>query len=420
MLMSKSAYISRRIEKLDEMFPAQDILEQTGQIVKFESGLWGFSTIPSKVMRNVSNIIREELDSIGCIEVSLPILQPSNIWKASGRWEKYVKSDAMFTISNKIGEYCLAPTGEEAMTTFINQYSKSYRTLPFTYYQIGQKYRNELRTRGYMIRCKSFEMMDAYTFAKSNEEVVESYNKIREAYFRIFARLGFEVIPIAANNAEFGGKKSEEFMILSKYGDDKILVNLEKKIGFNTEILERADASEYLSQEFGIDDINSLKQVRGVEIGHIFQLGTSYSKNMNIMYTDSAGQKQPYHMGCFGIGISRIVAMIYEMNTLVYNNKTVGFSLPEEIAPYKYYIVAFNKDSEKFTQAFKLYECLRKKGISAILDDRDERIGVKMNDCKAMGIPNAIIIGTKTPSGVAELENIRTGEKKLVAFDEFI
>lgn len=418
MLMSKSAYISRRIEKLDEMFPAQDILEQTGQIVKFESGLWGFSTIPMKVMRNVANIIREELDSIGCIEVSLPVLQPSNIWKASGRWGKYVKSDAMFTISTKIGEYCLAPTGEEAMLAFIEQFAKSYRTLPVTYYQIGQKYRNEIRTRGYMIRCKSFEMMDAYTFATTQEEVVEIYNQIRTAYFRIFARLGFEAIPIAADNAEFGGKKSEEFMILSKYGDDKILVDLDKKIGFNTEILEREDASEYLASEFGINDINSLKQLRGVEIGHIFQLGTSYSENMKIMYTDSSGHKQPYHMGCFGIGISRIVAMLYEMNTLSFHDKVVGFSLPEEVAPYKYYIVAFNNDSEKFTQALELYKKLYLKGVPAVLDDRDERIGVKMNDCKAMGIPTAIIIGKKTPAGTAELENIYTGAKQLVTLDE--
>lgn len=418
MLMSKSAYISRRIENLNEMFPAQDILEQTGQIVKFESGLWGFSTIPMKVMRNVANIIREELDAIGCIEVSLPILQPSNIWKSSGRWEKYVKSDAMFTISTKTGDYCLAPTGEEAMIAFINQYAKSYRALPVTYYQIGQKYRNEIRTRGYMIRCKSFEMMDAYTFAPTNEEVVEIYNKIRAAYFRIFARLGFEVIPIAADNAEFGGKKSEEFMILSEYGDDKILVDLEKKVGFNTEILEREDASEYLAREFGINDINSLKELRGVEIGHIFQLGTSYSESMNIMYTDSDGQKQPYYMGCFGIGISRIVAMLYEKNTLSFRNKVVGFFLPEEIAPFKYYIVAFNNDPEKFTQALKLYESFCAKGIPSVLDDRDERIGVKINDCKAMGIPTAIIIGNKTPSGTAELENISTGEKKLLALDE--
>ncbi len=414
MFMSKSAYISRRIEKVDEMFPAQDILEQTGQIVKFESGLWGFSSIPMKVIRNVMEIVREELDSIGCIEVSLPVLQPSDIWKASGRWDKYVKSDAMFTINTKVGEYCLAPTGEEAMIAFIDKYAKSYRTLPVTYYQIGQKYRNEIRTRGYMIRCKSFEMMDAYTFASTHEEVVEIYNMIRAAYFRIFARLGFEVIPIAADNGEFGGKKSEEFMILSTYGDDKILVDLEKKIGFNTEILEREDASEYLAREFGIDDINSLKQLRGVEVGHIFQLGTSYSENMGIKYTDLNGHKQPYYMGCFGIGISRIVAMLYEMNTVRFKDKVVGFILPDEVAPYKYYIVAFKNDTQKFEQAVKLYEKLRAQGIPAILDDRDERIGVKLNDCKAMGIPNALIIGNKTPEGYAELENIRTGEKSLM------
>lgn len=416
MIMSKSAYISRRIEKLNEMFPAQDLLEQTGQIVKFESGLWGFSTIPMKVIRNVANVIRDELDSIGCIEVSLPVLQPSNIWKASGRWDKYVQSDAMFTISTKLGEYCLAPTGEEAMMAFVDQYTKSYRSLPVTYYQIGQKYRNELRTRGYMIRCKSFEMMDAYTFAATHEDVVEIYNQLRAAYFRIFKRLGFEVVPIAADNAEFGGKKSEEFMIITQYGDDKILVDPEKKIGFNTEILERADAAEYLAREFGIEDINSLQQLRGVEVGHIFQLGTSYSENMGIMYTDSTGHQHPFHMGCFGIGISRIVAMLYEMNTLSFKNKVVGFSLPEELAPYKYYIVAFNNDPEKYAEAEKLYENLRAKGVPVIFDDRDERIGVKINDCKAMGVPNAIIIGMKTPSGSAELENTRTGEKKLVAF----
>ena len=185
------------------------------------------------------------LNEYGCIEVSLPTLQPDAIWKNSGRWDHYVGEGTMLTIESNKGTFCLAPTGEEAVVEFAKEKLKSYKHLPATFYQIGEKYRNEIRTRGYLLRGKSFTMMDAYSFNEGEEDLVQSYQNVRDAYLEIFRRLGLPVIPVVADNGAMGGKKSEEFMMISEIGEDTILYDEETKIGLNTEILEKEDYKEY-------------------------------------------------------------------------------------------------------------------------------------------------------------------------------
>lgn len=422
MKLSNAGIGTMRINQLDEMYPVQDMLMQSGQLVQYGAGIMAYGHIPFLVKRKVERVIEEVLNEYGCIEVSLPTLQPDSIWKNSGRWDHYVEEGTMLTVESNKGTFCLAPTGEEAVVEFAKEKLKSYKHLPATFYQIGEKYRNEIRTRGYLLRGKSFTMMDAYSFNEGEEDLIESYQKVREAYLEIFKRLGLPVVPVVADNGAMGGKKSEEFMMISPIGEDTILYDEETGIGLNTEILEKEDYKEYLRKEYGITDISRLQEKRTIELGHIFQLGTRYSEMMGANYITKEGKTQNYYMGCYGIGVSRTVATIYENSAIQdENGKVVGISLPKEIAPYQVQIIPKVENEEKQKQANALYETLTKKGIGAILDDRQNcTMGAKMKDCKVLGTPFMVVLGDKVEEGFVEFENTKTGEKAIIREDELI
>jgi prolyl-tRNA synthetase len=294
--------------------------------------------------------------------------------------------------------------------------------LPVTYYQIGEKFRNEIRTRGYLLRGKAFPMLDAYSFDADEEGMAKSYENVRKAFLEIFERIGMKVIPIVADNGAMGGKKSEEFMMISEQGEDKILYNEETGIGLNTEILEKENYQEYLKEEYGIEDLSNFKEIRTMELGHIFQLGTRYSEMMNGKFTDKEGKDTLYYMGCYGIGVSRTVAALYEQSVI--NDAKwgpCGFALPETIAPYKVQIVPKMDNEEKVKQADELYNTLNQNGVGAILDDRENiNIGSKIKDCKVLGTPYLVVLGDKTEGDNLELENIKTGEKTVLTIKELI
>ena len=219
-----------------------------------------------------------------------------------------------------------------------------------------------------------------------------------------------------------GGKKSEEFMLISEQGEDKILYDEKTKIGLNTEILEREDYKEYLKEEYGIEDISNFKEIRTMELGHIFQLGTRYSEMMNGKFINKEGKESLYYMGCYGIGVSRTLAALYE-HSLINDPKwgPCGFAIPENIAPFKIQIVPKMESKEKVEFANKLYETLNKNGIKAILDDREKiTIGAKMKDCKILGTPYLVVIGDKQEGDKIELENIKTGQKEELTVEELI
>ena len=422
MKLSQTGMGSVKLNNIDEMYPGQSILLQTGQLVQYGAGLFGYNTVPLLLRRKIEQIIVETLNKYGCIEVLLPTLQPDTIWKNSGRYDQYVNDGTMLITESGKGTFCLAPTGEEAMLEFAREKLKSYKNLPVTYYQIGEKFRNEIRTRGYLLRGKAFPMLDAYSFDVDAEGMAKSYENVRNAFLEIFEKIGLDVIPIVADNGAMGGKKSEEFMLISDQGEDKILYNEEKKIGLNTEILEKENYMEYLKEEYGIEDISDFKEIRTMELGHIFQLGTRYSEMMNGKYTDKEGKESLYYMGCYGIGVSRTLAALYEQCVIKDNKQNpCGFYLPEKIAPCKVQIVPKMDDEEKVKMAKDLYETLQKEGIGVILDDRDNvNIGAKIKDCKVLGTPNLIVIGDRTKGENLELENTKTGEKITVTKSELI
>mgnify|MGYP004567712887 FL=1 len=422
MKLSQTGMGNTKLNNIDEMYPGQNILLQTGQLVQYGAGLFGYNTIPLLVRRNIEKIIVDTLNEHGCIEVLLPTLQPDTIWKNSGRYDQYVNEGTMLITESNKGIFCLAPTGEEAMVEFAKEKLKSYKNLPATYYQIGEKYRNEIRTRGYLLRGKSFPMLDAYSFDLDVQGMQESYENVRKAFLEIFEKIGLKVIPIVADNGAMGGKKSEEFMLISEQGEDKILYDENTHIGLNTEILEKENYQEYLKEEYGIEDISNFKEIRTMELGHIFQLGTRYSEMMDGKYVGKDGKESLYYMGCYGIGVSRTLAALYEQ-CLINDEKwgPSGFVLPESVAPFKVQIVPKMENPEKLELAIKLYEKLKKNNVGAIIDDRENiTIGAKMKDCKVLGTPYLVVIGDKQEGENIELENMKTGEKEVLTIEQLL
>ena len=405
-----------RFDEVDKNYSGQDILMKLGELYQFESGIYGYGNLWTKLERIVEDVIIDELDKVGCIQVEFPKLQPRKIWDKSSRWDMYTKdNDIMFTMDNNLGEYGLAPTAEECATIFGANRLLSHKNLPTIYYQIGEKFRIEVRARGYLFRPRTFVMMDAYSFDKTEEDMKKTYDMMHQAYLNIFKRLGINIIPTVSDNGVIGGSVAEEFQAITSLGEDKLLYDEEHNIGINKEVLEFENRDEYLNQ-LGVTDINSLKEVNAIELGNNFQLGTKYSESMNLYYKDETGKDSPYYMGCYGIGLGRIIATIIENSVIRKDDKLMGFSLPLNIAPYKAQIVY--KDDKK-EQAEELYNMLINKGIKCIIDDRNGySIGNKIKDVYALGTPYIIVLGNNSTENRIEIEATKTGNKEIIEVDK--
>ena len=403
------------LNDVSEDYSGQDILLKLGELYQFESGIYGYGNLWTKLERKVEDIIIDELDKAGCIHCEWPKLQPKSIWERSNRWDLYTKdNDIMFTLNTNLGEYGLAPTAEECATLFGANRLPSYKNLPATYYQVGEKFRKEIRARGYLFRPRTFVMMDAYSFDKSKEDMQKSYAKMHDVYMNIFKRLGINIIPTVSDNGVIGGSVAEEFQAITSLGEDTILYDEKAGIGINKEVLEMDNKDEYLLQ-LGIKDVSALKEVHTVELGNNFQLGTKYSEGMKCYFQDETGHNAPYYMGCYGIGLGRIIAVLIENNIIRNDKGVVGFSLPKEMAPYKLQIVY--KDDKKDV-AENLYESLMQKGIQTIIDDRENfSIGNKIKDAYCLGAPYIAVIGDRFDGENVEIEETKTGNKINVTLD---
>lgn len=422
MKVSNIGLIETKIKKLDEQFPVQDMLLQTGQIEQFASGIYAYGHIPFLVKKNINDIIINTLTKYDCSLINLPLLQPESIWISSGRLDRYVNDDVMFRCLTDKGNFCLAPTAEEAVVEFAKSRLTSYKNLPTTYFQIGEKFRNEIRTRGYLLRGKSFEMMDAYSFGKDEIDLNAEYERIKEAYMEIFSELGLNVQPVGADSGAIGGAKSEEFMCVSRIGEDSILYDKTTGKLINSELLEKENAKEYIKETYGIMDLSNLEVRKACELGHIFQLGEKYSKSMNASYISADGKQKYYSMGCYGIGVSRTLAMVYE-NSLVRNEKNEfsSISLPINITPYSIYIIAKTDDKNKLEYAEKMYELLIHEGVNVLFDDRDFlSIGTKLKDSKVTGIPYTCVLGKTLDEGYVTIENNKFGTKLNVSINDIV
>lgn len=409
MRLSKFNVKKINFNDISKDYSGQDILLKGGELYQFESGIYAYGNLWTKLERTVENIIIDELDKADCIHVEFPKLQPKSVWEKSGRWDTYTKeNDIMYTIENNFGEYGLAPTAEECATIFAANRLPSYKNLPATYYQISEKFRKEIRARGYLFRPRTFVMMDAYSFDKTEEDMKKNFDKMHDVYMNIFKRLGIDIVPVVSDGGTMGGRVSEEFQAITKLGEDIILYDEKTKRGINKEVLEFED-SECFIKKFGNSELSSMKEYNSVELGNNFTLGTKYSESMKLYFNDENGEKKPYYMGCYGIGIGRIIATILENNVIMNEDKINGFILPYNIAPYKMQII-YKEDKKDIAE--ELYLKLKENGIDAIIDDRaDFSLGNKIQDVYTLGTPFFTVIGNKFDGTSFEIENSKTKEK---------
>lgn len=534
---------------------SHQLMLRAGMIRRVASGIYTWLPLGLKVMRKVENIVREEMDAAGAQEVSMPVVQPAELWEESGRWEQY-GPELLRMHDRHQREFCLGPTHEEIITLMARSEIRSYKQLPANFYQIQTKFRDEVRPRFGVMRSREFIMKDAYSFNLTRESLQETYNGMRDAYIRIFDRIGFDYRLVNADSGSIGGDSSHEFHVLADSGEDDIAFSTESDYAANVEMAEaipdiseraapaeelklvdtpdiktiqalvekydlpikktiktlivkaadeadaelvallvRGDRSlneikaskhekvaeplQFASEEevrhaigagpgslgvinmplpiiadrevalmsdfgaganiddkhyFGInwgrdtaepevadlrnvvegdtspDGMGSLEIKRGIEVGHIFQLGTKYSEAMGATVLDEQGKARTMEMGCYGIGVTRIVAAAIEQN-----HDDRGIIWPVSIAPFQVAIVAigYAKSDKVKARADTLYQSLRSKGFDVLLDDRKERPGVMFADMELIGIPHRLTVGDRAlERGVIEYANRASGDKQ--------
>jgi len=373
------------------------------------SGLYNYLPLGKKVLDRVRQVVKEELDNAGCQEVSLSFVTPTSLWEESGRAGEYGKELLRFK-DRKENDYLLSPTNEEAMVNLVRQTVKSYKQLPLNLYQINLKFRDEIRPRFGLMRGREFLMKDAYSFHATFEDMQREFALMEETYKKIFTRLGLNFRVVQADSGQIGGEGSKEFMILADSGEDDIVVCDACDYGANVEVAE--DAKEGDVCECGAP----LRMTKGIEAGHIFQLGKKYSEALKATFLNDHGKAQAYEMGTYGIGVSRLLAGIIEQN---HDDK--GCIWTKESAPFDLYILISNiKDEAQVALAEEIYEAMKAQGLDVLIDDRKDRFGAKMKDYELIGIPHAVVIGKKLVDGKVEFITRAGMQKEEVASDTIL
>ena len=556
MKMSKMLMLTLREVPAEAEITSHKLMVRSGMMRKMASGIYNYMPLGLKALKNVENIIREEMNNAGAQEFLASALLPAELWQESGRWDVY--GAEMFRLKDRNArDFCLGPTHEEVFTDIATNEIKSYKQLPVNLYQIQTKYRDERRPRFGVMRSREFVMKDAYSFDRNQEGLDLTFDKMHEAYVKIFNRCGLDAKCVAADSGAIGGSNSNEFMVKSEVGEDDVVfctkcdyaANIEKAecipekaeaeelketnkvetpnirtieelanffnisvkklaktliynadgkivavmvrgdrevnevkvtnalggvidlqmatpeevmkatnaqvgfagpIGLNVdELLVDAEVSNMYNFVVGANDtgyhienvnygrdfegkVGDYRNIiegeicpvcggkitisRGTEVGHIFKLGTKYSKAMNANFIDEDGKEKPFLMGCYGIGVTRTLASIIEQH-----NDENGIVWPLSVAPYHVSVIPVNiKDEEQMKIAEKLYEELLALGVEALLDDRNERAGVKFKDSELMGIPMRVTVGKKITDGEVEFKLREGGENETIKIEEVI
>jgi prolyl-tRNA synthetase len=395
----------------DEVAKNAQLLIRGGFIHKEMAGVYTYLPLGKIVLDKVTQIIREEMDAIGGNEISMTALQNTEVWEKSGRWSDEV-IDVWFKTKLADGkEAGLAPTHEEPLTKLMKNYIHSYKDLPVYPYQFQIKFRNELRSKSGLMRGREFWMKDLYSFSRSQEEHDAFYEKISDAYVKVFDRLGLGegTYKTFASGGSFS-KFSHEFQTLSPVGEDTIYVHKEKGIAINKEVY-----NDEVLADLGINK-DELVEETAVEVGNIFTLGTRFSDPLELNYTDEDGSVKPVIMGSYGIGPSRLVGLIAE-----HFADDKGLVWPENVAPAKVYLVSIGEDPRVPEQAEALYNQFIQAGIEVLWDDRDERAGAKFADAELLGIPYRVTISDRNiEEGKFELTTRREGQTELLTPSELL
>ena len=382
------------------------LMLRSGLIKKLASGLFTWMPLGLRVIRKIEEIVRRELDSSGAYELLMPAVQPSELWKETGRWEEY--GNLLLRIQDRHERFfCFGPTHEEVITDIVRKEITSYKQLPVNFYQIQTKFRDEIRPRYRVMRAREFLMKDAYSFHLDQKSLEDEYENMGNAYNNIFSNLGLNFRKVTANSGEIGGSMSHEYHVLADSGEDEIAYCDEEDFAANVEMIESKKAP----------DGGKLSFARGIEVGHIFQLGDKYSKSMGLTVLNKEGKSVSPMMGCYGIGISRIVAASIEQN---HDDK--GIIWPGEIAPFEIIIIVLNDKSSDLTEkGQELYNSIKAIGKEVVIDDRDERAGVKFAEADLIGIPQQIVLSKRgIDQGTIELVDRRSGVKEDLSIEDLI
>ena len=375
------------------------------------SGLYNFLPLGKITLDKVRAIVKDELDKAGCNEVHLPMVTPLALWEETERAEKFGKELLRFKDRHD-NDFTLSPTNEEAMVNLVRQTVKSYKQLPLNVYQINWKFRDEVRPRFGLMRGREFLMKDAYSFHATVEDMEREFALMEETYKKIFTRLGLDFKVVEADSGAIGGAGSKEFMVLADSGEDTIMVCDSCDFGANLEVIAE---DEKVCPKCG----GGLSQTKGIEAGHIFQLGTTYSEAMKAEFLNENQKLEPFVMGTYGIGVSRLLAGIIEQN-----HDEKGCVWTKESAPFLVnIIVAKAKNAEQMEAGEKLYAQLQAKGVDVILDDRADKktgFGVKVKDFELIGIPYAVVIGNDISEGKVELISRDGLEKEELAIESLV
>ena len=388
------------------------LMLKAGLIRQVASGVYNWLPLGVKVLRKVENIVRREMENSGAQEILMPMVQPGELWKESGRWQQYGKELLIFEDRHD-REFCLGPTHEEVITDLCRNEIRSHKQLPVIFYQIQTKFRDEIRPRFGVMRSREFIMKDAYSFDLSEQQMDHSYQSMRDAYVRIFNSLGLDYRIVKADSGAIGGADSEEFHVLADSGEDLLAFSDKSDYAINAELLIESKSDQdpgSLEGQDSPDGKGKLKLKRGIEVGHIFKLGRKYSESMKLTIQSENGNIHP-EMGCYGIGISRIVAAAIEQN---HDDKGIIWS--KEISPYTTALVEINPKGEKNLKNLcnQIYTALKEGGHEVLWDDRDQSAGVKFSDMELIGIPQMIIIGEKS-FRENKVEFKMRGEDKIVS-----
>ncbi|MBR2754144.1 prolyl-tRNA synthetase [Candidatus Saccharibacteria bacterium] len=380
------------------------LLSRAGYIHKEMAGVYDYLPLGLRVIENIKAIVRKELNKLGCEEISMTALQNPEPWETTGRFSDQEVDIWFKTELSSGGMVGLAPTHEEPIINMLKTYISSYKDLPFSVYQFQTKFRNELRAKSGILRGREFLMKDLYSFHTTEKDLDDFYAKVEKAYDNIFSELGIgdSTFETFASGGIFS-KYSHEFQTLLPVGEDTVYYNQDKSIVLNKEVL-----NDEVLNDLGVKQ-EELTEATAAEVGNIFKLKFKYSEPLGLKFSDENNSQQTVYMGCYGIGISRLMGVITEKFA-----DEKGLVWPEKIAPFRYYLIGIGDEGEK-----KAEEFYRSHEDETIFDDRDKRIGEKFADAELMGIPYRVVISDKTlTQNSAEITNRTTGETETISLDK--
>lgn len=380
----------------DEVAVNAKLLLRAGFIDKLMAGSYTLLPLGRLVERKIEQIIREEMNKTGAQEILMPLLHPKSIWNETGRWDS--AKEVMYQFQKDDKEYALSFTHEEIVLDLVRHHVQTYRDFPIKIYHFSTKFRNELRAKSGILRGREFLMKDLYSLHETSEDLDSYYWEIKDAYMRVFKRLGLDVVVTEAGGGVFTDSNTHEFQVISKSGEDTIYFKEGWEYWKNKEVMSEEELND-----------SSIKAESAIEVGNIFRFGTSYSEKMNLTFTDKDGETKYPYLGSYGIGLTRMVGVLAEIF-----NDDKGLIWPEEVAPFKVHLVGLSDKAEN------VYEKLKGEGIEVLYDDRNASAGEKFNDADLIGIPTRIVVSDRLEEGKVEVKKRNEGQSLITDLEKII